>query len=151
MTDLGSSRAAIIKWRGVLASCGLVSLAVLSAVAGIVFTSSLSGSSNSGEEGYTVVAVVILFGISLGTLTLAGWTLSRTTRLVTAASYGFPYICAAAWIAGEVLFYMSGLMDLADALPSALSIAVVTGLTIPVFLLAVVGLLVLSVFGRPTR
>lgn len=124
---------------------------MLSAVVGIVLTSSLSGSSKSGEEGYTAAGVVILFGISLGALTLAGWTLSRTTRLATAASYGLPYISAAAWVGGEVLFYTSGLMVVADALPSALNIAVVTGLTIPVFLLAVVALLVLSVFGRPTR
>lgn len=46
---------------------------------------------------------------------------------------------------------MSGLIDVADRLPNPLSIAVVTDLTIPVLLAEEVGLMVLSVFRRPTQ
>ena len=132
------------RWAAIALASAIIPWAAFAAVLGVACFTTLSGTSDEGEEGITVVFGLVLLAAAGGLCRAAGKALVRLSRRVTVGlGFTLAALIVAMWVIGWSMGAAPSRQSVSSELPVWASMIVFTGFTLP---MAFVGMLaVLSV------
>lgn len=134
------------EWRdGALVIATLVPGAVMCFVWATVILSSLAGDNVKGEEYASVAIGLALGGLGLALCVAAAFVVARRTRLSRGRGFALAALVTLVWTVGVFALWGSGAVLLLAALPGVWALMVLTGFTIPVAVLGILGIVVVVV------
>ncbi|MCW2166385.1 hypothetical protein B0I12_003557 [Microbacterium hydrothermale] len=133
---------------GGLALAALVPFAVLGLIGAVVCLTSLAGTGSGGEEGKTLVLSLLLGAVSVAFCLLAAGASARGGRLSWPRALCLVAFVTILWTAATFGLWGTGALLLVADLPWAFSLMVVTGFTLPVAGLGILGLVVVGIVRR---
>ncbi len=133
---------------GATALAALIPWAVVSCIWAFIFFASLWGTSVDREEGFAVALGAALAVAAVGLCVLAGLAVARRTRLSRGGGIALAVLLTSSWTAAFLAWTISGGMRAVPSLPPPITLIVVSGFTVPVAALGILGLIVGAVARR---
>lgn len=145
----GQSGTSTDRWAGVATAFAIIPWAAFAAILGMACLTTLSGTSNGGEEGITVVFGLVLIAAAGGLCRAAGKALTRLSPRVTV---GLGFLLAALIVAVWVIGWAMGSASPGEGPPPELpvwaSTIALTGFTLPVALVGLLAMLAVALLRR---
>jgi len=139
----------IDRWAGIATASAIIPWAAFAAILGVACFTTLSGTSDEGEEGITVVFGLLLLAAAGGLCRATGKALTRLSRRVTV---GLGFMLAALIVSVWVIGWSIGAASRGESPPSELpvwtSTIVLTGFTLPVALVGLLATLAVALLRR---
>lgn len=153
-TDEGALQAAPAgpptdRWAGIATAFAIIPWAAFAAILGVACLTTLSGTSDEGEEGITVLFGLVLLAAAGGLCRAAGKALIRLSPRVTV---GLGFLLAALIVALWVIGWAMGSASPGEGPPPELpvwaSTIALTGFTVPVALVGLLAMLAVALLRR---
>ncbi|WP_314453113.1 hypothetical protein [uncultured Microbacterium sp.] len=133
---------------GALLLASFIPWSVLCCVWAVVMFASLWGYSSKGEEWATVVIGLALAGTGVAFSVLAALALARRTRMPRGGAWVLVALVTLAWTVGVFALWGSSVYRHLPDLPWPFSLMVLTGFTVPVAVLGILGLIAVAALRR---